>query len=454
MSSKTGPVLDQHAVSGALGEVADMSESLDPVVIRRQQFDKAMPYVGKLKVGLIEFFRTPKRIITTYFPIEMEDGSVRTFVGYRVLHSSVLGPGKGGIRYHPDVNEGDVTALAMLMTWKCALIGVPFGGAKGGVKCNAKELTEAERRRITRRYVAELGTAIGPHVDIPAPDMYTDERTMAWIYDTYDALHQGENNLPVVTGKPIDIGGSLGRNEATARGCVLSAERFIEINPLGDLRGLDGATVAIQGFGNVGGIGAQLFAEKGARVIAVSDSGGAVLDESGKGLDIGALMAHKKETGSVTGFPGTRSLTNDELLALECDIFMPAALENQIREDNASAVRAKLIVEGANAPVTPAADDILRARGVTVLPDILANAGGVTVSYFEWVQNNQNEQWALETVNEKLRDMMYRGVDRVVEFAREHSPGAGDAALDLRGAAMAIAVRRLAKVTLERGIWP
>jgi len=431
-----------------------MPESLDPVVIRRQQFDKAMPYIGKLKAGLIEFFRTPKRTIITHFPIEMEDGSVKTFVGYRVLHSSVLGPGKGGIRYHPDVNAKDVTALAMLMTWKCALIGVPFGGAKGGVKCNPKELSETELRRITRRYVAELGPAIGPHVDIPAPDMYTNERTMAWIYDTFDALHQGENNLPVVTGKPIEIGGSLGRTEATALGCVLSAERFLEINPMGELQGLQGATVAIQGFGNVGGIGAGLFVDKGARVIAVSDSSGAVLAESEDGLDIDAVQEQKRSTGSVTGCPGTRSITAEELLALECDILMPAALENQIREDNACDVKAKLVVEGANAPVTPAADDILRSRGIMILPDILANAGGVTVSYFEWVQNNQNEQWPLETVNQKLKKMIYQAVDRVVEFAREHSPEKSDAALDLRGAAMAIAVGRLARVSLERGIWP
>jgi len=258
----------------------------------------------------------------------------------------------------------------------------------------------------------------------------------------------------VVTGKPIEIGGSLGRTEATSLGCVRSAERFLEINPIGDLQGLQGATVAIQGFGNVGGIGARLFADKGARVIAVSDSSGAVLAESGAGLDIDAVNEHKRATGSVTGCPGTRSITAEELLAIECDILMPAALDNQIREDNAASVNAKLVVEGANAPVTPAADDILRSRGIMVLPDILANAGGVTVSYFEWVQNNQNEQWPLDRVNEKLKKMIYQAVDRVVEFARENSPETGDAALDLRGIAMAIAVRRLARVTLERGIWP
>jgi len=399
----------------------------------------------------------------------MEDGSVRTFHGYRVLHNRVMGPGKGGIRYHPEVTVREVAALAALMTWKCAIVKVPFGGAKGGVVCDPKELTETDLRRVTRRFIHELGDNIGPHTDIPAPDLYTNEQTMAWIYDTYDILHPGSNNRPVVTGKPLDLGGSVGRREATGFGALLVTERFLEVAPLPGLTDLRGARVAVQGYGQVGIAAAQAFRDAGARIIALSDSQGAIHNDSG--LDLDAVAAHKREHGTLVGLPESRSLTNEGLLGLDCDILIPAALGNQIRQDNADKIRAKLVVEAANAPTTPAADDILSARGIVVLPDILVNAGGVTVSYFEWVQNIENEEWDLAEVNRRLRQRLRRGVDAVVECWREIKAGAtlplentaepaeappptAARIPDLRTAALVVAVRRVARATLQRGIWP
>lgn len=426
------------------------TEDLDPLHILHAQVDRAVSTLEYLPRGLIDHLRLPRRTVIVTFPVEMEDGSVRSFRGYRVLHNRTQGPGKGGIRFHPEVTLEEVSALAALMTWKCTLVQVPFGGAKGGVVCDAKTLGEAELRHITRRYITELGENIGPHTDIPAPDMYTDERTMAWVYDTYDVLHPGRNNRPVVTGKPLDLGGSLGRREATSRGCLFAVERFLELSPLPGLASVQGATVAVQGFGQVGSGVAKLFHEAGARIIAVSDSQGAIQHEGG--LDPDVVAAYKAEHGTVVGLPETRSLTNADLLALECDILVPAAGGQQIRRDNADSVRARLIAEAANGPLTPAADDLLRARGVVVLPDILVNAGGVTVSYFEWVQNTQNEQWDLETVNAKLRRKMKQAVDVVVERWR-HLQGEMPEA-DPRVAALAVAIERLTRITLERGIWP
>jgi glutamate dehydrogenase/leucine dehydrogenase len=425
-------------------------EDLDPLHITHAQVDRAVSTLEYLPRGLIDHLRLPRRTVIVTFPVEMEDGSVRSFRGYRVLHNRTQGPGKGGIRFHPGVTLEEVSALAALMTWKCTLVQVPFGGAKGGVVCDAKTLGEAELRHITRRYITELGENIGPHTDIPAPDMYTDERTMAWVYDTYDVLHPGRNNRPVVTGKPLDLGGSLGRREATSRGCLFVVERFLELSPLPGLASVQGAKVVVQGFGQVGSGVAKLFHEAGARIIAVSDSQGAILHEDG--LDPGAVAAYKAEHGTVVGLPETRSLTNADLLALECDILVPAAGGQQIRRDNAESVRAKLIAEAANGPLTPAADELLRARGVEVLPDILVNAGGVTVSYFEWVQNTQNEQWDLETVNAKLRRKMNQAVDVVVERWRRLQGEMPTA--DPRVAALAVAIERLTRITLERGIWP
>jgi glutamate dehydrogenase (NAD(P)+) len=349
------------------------------------------------------------------------------------------------------VTVDEVRALASWMTWKCAVIDVPFGGAKGGVACNPKELTESDLRKITRRYIAELGDLIGPHTDIPAPDVYTDARTMAWIYDTYAMMHPGRNNRPVVTGKPLDLGGSQGRNEATARGCLFAVQRALAQGVISGRSKLDGARVAVQGFGNAGAIAAELFEEVGAKIIAVSDSrGGIVRDE---GLDIKAVLAHKHQTGSVMNFPGSRPITNAELLTLACDVLIPAALENQIRRDNAESVQARLIAEAANGPTTPAADDILFRKGIPVLPDILANSGGVCVSYFEWVQNIENEQWDEKDVNLKLKTKMERATDAVLAKQAEVKKS-GKGPIDLRTAALIMAIERVANAALKRGIWP
>jgi glutamate dehydrogenase (NAD(P)+) len=429
-------------------ETTTQSEDLNPFNIAAQQFDRAVSYLPELKAGLVEFLKQPDRTIKVEFPIELDDGSVQNFVGYRVLHSRVRGPGKGGIRYHPDVTADEVRALASWMTWKCAVADIPYGGAKGGVVCNPKELSEKVLRRITRRYIADLGDNIGPFVDIPAPDVYTDAQTMAWIYDTYDMMHPGRNNLPVVTGKPVDIGGSLGRREATARGCLFATQRALERGVAKGLKGVRGSRVAIQGFGNAGAIAADLFHEAGATIIAVSDSRGGIQRDAG--IDPADVVKHKAAKGSVLGFPGTSAITNGQLLALECDILIPAALESQIRGDNAGEVRARFIAEAANGPITPAADLILFNKGIPVLPDILANSGGVTVSYFEWVQNIENERWDEEEVNAKLKNKMERATDGVIDKQAELK-GKG---VDLRTAALVLAISRVAHVALERGIWP
>jgi glutamate dehydrogenase (NAD(P)+) len=441
------------ALSASRADAASAAtEDLNPFHIATQQFDRATAYVPQQRQGLIEFLKSPARTVIVEFPVELSDGSVHVFTGYRVLHSKVRGPGKGGIRYHPDVTLDEVRALASWMTWKCAVIDVPFGGAKGGVRCNPKALGESDLRRITRRFVSELNGLIGPHTDIPAPDVYTSAQTMAWIYDTYDMMHPGRNNLPVVTGKPLDMGGSHGRHEATARGCLFACQRALARGAVPGLSELRGARVAIQGFGNAGGIAARLFNEAGARIIAVSDSlGGACREE---GLDPEAVTAHKARAGTVAGFRGARDLSNDELLALDCDILIPAALENQLRRDNVAAVRARLVCEAANGPSTPAADRALFERGIPVLPDVLANAGGVCVSYFEWVQNNENEQWNLADVNDKLRKKMERATDAVLDKQAAISRQSNTSPVDLRTAALVVAIERIANVALERGIWP
>ncbi len=435
--------------------VEQTGEDLNPFNISCRQFQRAAGHLRGFKRGLIGSLSSPNRSITVRFPVEMDDGSVRTFTGYRVLHNGVMGPGKGGIRYHPEVNLEEVQSLAALMTWKCALVQLPFGGAKGGVCCNPKELGKAELRRITRRYISEIYEVIGPHTDIPAPDLYTDEQTMAWIYDTYEVLHPGHNNRPVVTGKPLELGGSYGRNEATGRGVFRTLERFLSLDTVPGLTSLEGARIAVQGFGEVGSVIARLLHEAGASIIAVSDSQGGVLRRGG--LDISALLAFKRENGTVVGAPETLTITNEDLLALDCDILVPAALGNQIRADNAAMVNARLVVEAANGPTTPVADDILSTRGISVVPDILANAGGVTVSYFEWVQNIENEQWELGVVNEKLQKKMYRTVETVVKRSREIRTRSGDVEnypADIRTAALVLAIEKLGAATMQRGIWP
>jgi len=435
----------------------------DLLTVTRRHFANAERFVD-IKRGLVDFFLLPKRSIKVSFPVEMDDDSVRSFTGFRVLHNQVMGPGKGGIRYHPAVSEREVQALAMLMTWKCALAQVPFGGAKGGVICDTRKLSSRELRRMTRRFVSELGDNIGPYTDIPAPDLYTNEQTMAWFYDTYDMLHPGANNRPVVTGKPINLGGARGRREATGRGVLIATQVFLENAGLPGLDRVDGAHVAIQGFGNVGSVVAELFAAKGAVIVALSDSHGGVYDETG--IDVQKALAHKQETGRLVGLEGTSHISNELLLSIDCDILIPAAMENTLRKDNADKVRARLVVEAANGPISSAADDLLVKKDIAVLPDILANAGGVIVSYYEWVQNLHSEEWPLEQVNSRLERQMSHAVAAVMAKARELSricrsdPVCDDdsrlmlRASHLRTAAFVVALERLVEATLERGIWP
>ena len=434
------------------------TESLDLFVNATQQFERALTWVDGIKDGIIDFLINPKRTIHVRFPVTMDDGSIKTFHGYRVLHSDVRGPGKGGIRYHPDVTEAEVTALAAFMTWKTAVVDIPYGGGKGGVVCNPKALSRDELRKVTRRFVAELGDNIGPYTDIPAPDVYTDAQTMAWIYDTYDRLHPGCNNLAVVTGKPLDIGGSLGRDEATARGSWYATEQLLKRGVVPELKSLEGARVAVQGYGNAGSTAARLFHDAGAIIVAVSDSRGGIANDNG--LDPHEVLEHKDKTGSVIKFPGSTAITNADVLACACDVLIPAALECQITTANAPDIKAKLIVEDANGPLTAVSDEVLRQRGIIVLPDILANAGGVVVSYFEWVQNLENQQWALDKVESLLNKKMCRAVDEIVDCydvlrARYDSGiNRGNPGPTLRDAALVMAINRIATVVLQRDIWP
>jgi len=434
------------------------SENLDLFVNARRQFDRALTWIDDLKVGMIDYLINPKRTIHVRFPIHMDDESIQTFHGFRVLHNRVRGPGKGGIRYHPNVTAAEVTALATFMTWKTAVVDLPFGGGKGGVVCNPKELSRGELRRITRRFVTELGDAIGPHTDIPAPDVYTDAQTMAWIYDTFDMMHPGQNNLAVVTGKPLEIGGSVGRHEATARGSLYATQQLLKRGVVPGMPVLDDVRVAVQGYGNAGGIAARLFQEAGARIVAVSDSRGGICCDSG--LDPDKVLAYKNEHGSVVGFPGSSEISNEELIAYDCDILIPAALECVIRADNADSVKAKLIVEAANGPLTMAADEILQAKNILVLPDIVANSGGVVVSYFEWVQNLENQRWDLEKVEGLLNKKMTRAVDETVDcwttLTSKHKDGFNGTRTGptLRDAALVTAIKRVASVVMKRDIWP
>jgi glutamate dehydrogenase (NAD(P)+) len=429
-------------------------ESHDLLDIAQQQFDRAIEWAGPLKAGLVDYLKNPKRTVHVRFSINLDDDSVQTFHGFRVLHNRSRGPGKGGIRYHPDVSEHEVAALAAFMTWKSAIVDIPFGGAKGGVVCNPKSLSKAELRRITRRFVIELGDTIGPHTDIPAPDVYTDSQTMAWIYDTFDVMHPGRNNRAVVTGKPIELGGSLGRDEATGRGSLNATERLLERHAVDGIESLEGARVAIQGMGQVGATAMRLFNSRGARIVAVSDSAGGAADPAG--LDPAAVLEHKRETGSVVGLPETRTITNEDLLAWDCDVLIPAALECQLHARNAGDVKARLVVEAANGPTTPAADAILARRGITVLPDIVANAGGVVVSYFEWVQNLENQQWSLDKVEDRLRTKMTAAVDTMLDVytdTRDGNDRGEEEHPTLRDAALVVAIRRLSDVVLKRDIW-
>jgi len=385
--------------------------------------------------------RLPERELTVYFPVKMRDGHIRVFTGHRVQHSTARGPAKGGIRYHPDVTLDEVRALASWMTWKCAVVGIPFGGGKGGVQCNPKEMNMQELENLTRRYATELVMFIGPERDIPAPDVYTTPQIMAWIMDTY-SMAKGHVITGVVTGKPLSIGGSQGRNEATGRGCVFvidEAAKHLNMK-------LSGTRAVVQGFGNAGSIAARLLAaEHGVKVIAVNDSSSGVFNANG--LDIPALLQHKEKTGAVKGFAGADSIRNDELLALDCEILIPAALENSITVENAGKVKARVIAEAANGPTTPEADKILYNSDVFMLPDILANAGGVTVSYFEWVQDNYSFFWKEKDVNANLHDIMVKSFSEVLENSKKYK-------VDMRRAAFVLAVDRVTEAIRVRGIFP
>ncbi|MGI9584339.1 MAG: Glu/Leu/Phe/Val family dehydrogenase, partial [Acidimicrobiia bacterium] len=399
--------------------------------------------------------------------IVMDDGYVHNFEGYRVLHDKARGPGKGGIRFHPDVEESEVIALATVMTWKCAITGIPFGGAKGGVACNPKLLSDNEKRLITRRFVAALGDNIGPHTDVPAPDMYTDAQTMAWIYDTYSMMHPGQNNLPVVTGKPVDLGGSLGRDAATAQGLFYVLDRLVDEGFVDGIETIAGSEVAIQGFGNAGRNAARIFSDAGAVIVAVSDSRGGIYDPAG--LNLAGVELEKDTHGSVVGTPGTKPLAPREILEVPCDVLIPAALETQITTANADLVEARVVIEAANGPTTPEADRILADRGIPVVPDLLSAGGGVVVSYFEWMQNLANETWPEEDIQKQLRRTMRSSTDKMLE-SYAHLNGELDMyrrvwaaavpeddeldAPTLRTAAYAVALRRCRQATEQRGIWP
>lgn len=414
-------------------------EDLNPYRIAQIQFDIAAEYL-KLDPSLRQVLRTPRRVLEVSVPTKMDNGQVKVFTGFRVQHNVARGPAKGGIRYHPNVTLDEVKALAAWMTWKTATVNIPYGGAKGGVICDPKRMSKSELERMTRRFASEISPIIGPEQDIPAPDVYTDSQTMAWIMDTY-SMTKGYSTLGVVTGKPVSLGGSEGRNEATARGCLVACEEACKIKKLN----LRGATVAIQGFGNAGSIAARLFTEKKARVIAISDSRGGVFNS--RGIDPLKAMRYKDRSGTVVGMPGTSRISNDDLLTMKCDILIPAALENSITLNNADQIKAKIIVEAANGPTTPHADEVLARRGIMVLPDILANAGGVTVSYFEWVQDLQGFFWSEEEVKAKLETVMRRAFSEVFESMRKHRT-------HMRTGAYALAVGRVAEATLVRGLFP
>jgi glutamate dehydrogenase/leucine dehydrogenase len=415
------------------------AENLNPFDIATEQFDRAAEHL-KLEPGIADMLRRPRRALVVSLPVKMDDGSTRVFEGYRVQHNTVRGPAKGGIRFHPGVTLDEVRALAAWMTWKCATVDIPYGGGKGGVACDPHLLSRGELERLTRRYTYEISPIIGPDRDIPAPDVYTDAQVMSWFMDTYSALV--DRHVPgVVTGKPIALGGSLGRGDATAHGSLIVAREAMRDQG----RTLAGARVAIQGFGNAGAIAARLFAQAGAKIVAISDSKGAVVDE--RGVDPAGALEHKARTGSLAELGGTRPIPAGELLELDVDVLIPAALENQITLRNAERVKARLIVEAANGPTTPGADRILARKGITVLPDILANAGGVTVSYFEWVQNLQMMAWSEEQVDAQLERVMVNAYRNVVARAKEHGT-------DLRTGAYVLAVGRVAEAARLRGIWP
>jgi glutamate dehydrogenase (NAD(P)+) len=411
----------------------------NPFRLAQQQLRKVAE-TFEIDDRLVNVLQECKKAVEVSIPTSLDDGTVRAFTGYRVTHNIARGPSKGGMRYHPDVTLDEVKSLAMWMTWKCALMALPFGGAKGGVVCDPKRMSRGELERMTRRFTSEIINEIGPEKDIPAPDVGTNAATMAWIFDTY-SMNKGHSVLGVVTGKPLTIGGSLGREEATARGAVFCLEAALRRQQ----RPIEGLRVAVQGFGNVGSFFAKLVAELGATVVAASDSTGGIHNPNG--LDVAAAFAHKRAGGSLGELQGGEAISNEELLLLDCDVLAPCALEQVITEENADQVRAKLIVEGANGPITPAADEVLQENGVLVLPDVLANAGGVVVSYFEWVQGLQEYFWKEAEVNARLNEIVTRAFDETWATYEARR-------ISMRLAAYGLAVQRVAEATVTRGLYP
>lgn len=411
----------------------------NPFELARRQLQLVADVFG-ISDDLVKVLGQCKKAVSVSIPTRMDDESVEVFQGYRVTHNIARGPSKGGIRYHPDVTLDEVKALSMWMTWKCALMGIPFGGAKGGVVCDPKKLSRSELERMTRRFTSEIINEIGPERDIPAPDVGTDANVMAWIFDTY-SMNKGHSVLGVVTGKPIMIGGSLGREEATARGALYCIRQAVQKKSVR----LNGLTTVVQGFGNVGLHLSRFLTEDGAKIVGLSDSSGGIHNPNG--IDVSAAIAHKQETGSLAGLRDTEEVTNDELVLLECELFAPCALEQVITTDNADKVQAKIVAEGANGPVTPAADEVLEDKGVLVLPDVLANAGGVVVSYFEWVQGLQEYFWKEDEVNAKLNDITTRAFNETWETMEKRGT-------TMRLAAYGLAVQRVAEATTTRGLYP
>jgi glutamate dehydrogenase (NAD(P)+) len=415
-----------------------LEQEKNPWLAAEVRFDNAAEKLN-LDEGMRKVLKSPAREITVNIPVLLDDGRLELFTGYRVQHSIARGPGKGGIRYAPDVTLDEVRALASWMTWKCAVVNIPFGGAKGGVICNPSIMSDGELERLTRRYTAGIIEMIGPERDVPAPDVNTNDRVMAWIMDTY-SMHRGETNTAVVTGKPMELGGSLGRKEATGRGCMLVT---LEALKLFGLRPED-TTVVIQGFGNVGGMAAKLMAAKGFRIIAIVEFYGAVYNSHG--LNIEDLMKHRADTGSIMDFAGGENMDKDEAMFLPCDVLLPAATENVITSENADRLRCRIVCEGANGPTTAIADEILAEKKIAVIPDILANAGGVTVSYFEWVQDRQGFFWNEDLVNARLEEIMVRSFGAVVGYGDKHK-------VDNRTAAYMLALDRVASAIRLRGIY-
>jgi glutamate dehydrogenase (NAD(P)+) len=419
---------------------SNLNEKINPFEVALKQLEEASKILN-LEKGMLEILSNPKRILTVSIPTRMDDGSIKVFTGYRSQHNDARGPHKGGIRYHPDVTLDEVKALSMWMTWKCAIANIPYGGGKGGIICNPKQMSENELERMTRRFAYLIADIIGPYRDIPAPDVYTGGKEMAWIMDTYSALKGNYVQPEVITGKPIAIGGSLGRNEATGRGLaytVREAAKKMEID-------MKQATFVVQGFGNAGQFSSKLVEEQGAKMIAASDSQGSIIKTDGISVD--ALMKFKRETGSIVGFEDAKSITNDELLETECTILIPAALENQITKNNANKIKTQIIAEAANGPTTPEADEILFKKDILVIPDVLANGGGVTVSYFEWLQNLRRDYWTEEEVNKRLDINITKSFYDVYDIHTKYK-------VDMRKAATLLAVKRVVEAINIRGLWP